>query len=291
MSYIGILTVVSDNENVTPDTDPPVATCYVDGMEDATAPTVTEISTGVYRVSVTPTTSGNVVEVLATVIVDTLTQVVPVDVCSTDGVSANVVKWLGDTPAALAASYVQSHVSSIGSGESSEAAATSLAIAANAGIALESTLGTPADTDLATDIAAINTALSSTNVTVTFTSPVAEDNTVEIYEGADYSGTRALSWTYTGIDLTAANITLRLQKTAGYEQETSTGLSFAGAAAADGDDWTVTVEMDADDTGSLDGHPGNARNYRYQVIATIAGETIVLIAGYATVKPLILLAS
>lgn len=290
MAYTGILTVVSGGENVTPDTDPPVATCYVDGVEDATAPTVTEISTGVYRVSVTPTTSGNVVEVLATVIVDTLTQVVPVDVCSTDGVSANVVNWLGDTPAALAASYVQSHVSSIGSG-GSEAAATSLAIAANAGIALESTLGTPADTDLATDIAAINTALASTNVTVAFSSPVAEDNTVEIYEGADYSGTRALSWTYTGIDLTAATITLRLQKTAGYEQETSTGLSFAGAAAADGDDWTVTVEMDADDTGSLDGHPGNARNYRYQVIATIAGETIVLIAGYATVKPLISLAS
>jgi hypothetical protein len=127
---------------------------------------------------------------------------------------------------------------------------------------------------------------------VTFQSPVAADDSVTIYAGADYSGGAALTWTitgYSGPSLAVNTAKLRLQtRTAWASASSAASAEFTATVTQVSTTLTIAVALTDAQTGTLAAYPPNAPptgqgNYHYQIVATAGENTVVLVDGWATV--------
>ena len=131
------------------------------------------------------------------------------------------------------------------------------------------------------------------SLTVTYSSPVTGDDSVELYGGDDYltADGRQIQLVisdWSGPDLTDAVGTFRLTPIEDYEAGSSTaGQEVVATIAVDGTTVTVTADMTAEQTAALETKPPDyKRNYIYQFIATTDGDgsIITLAHGKCTVK-------
>lgn len=170
---------------------------------------------------------------------------------------------------------------------------------ADAGSTAVARVGADSDT-LETLSDQLDTITTKTNqigsLAVTYTSPVASDDSVTIYCGADYSGAAILSWTITGwsgINVNGATGKLRLQKKTTYLNSGTATADHEFTATVTQASTTVTVTVALTDANTDDltpTPPQETQQYRYQLVATVAGagaEVQVLADGWLTAKKML----
>ena len=127
-------------------------------------------------------------------------------------------------------------------------------------------------------------------MTVTVTSPVANDDSVVIYKDDDYDGDHILTWTiadYTGYDVTDGEGAFYLLEKDKYNADiTEATVTLVATLAMDGDDLSIEVEIANDDLTNVNVSPPNNRyNYQCQVrLTTSDSKVATLIDAPVTVK-------
>lgn len=128
--------------------------------------------------------------------------------------------------------------------------------------------------------------------TITPSGPVADDGSIEIVQGDDYTlaGGRALGWTiagYAGEDITDATMELLAVEAASYDSGAGTpALTAAGSASFYGDDLLLTVELTGEQTAELaPSPPAPSYQYTYQLRLTFAsGHVMTAAIGAMSVR-------
>lgn len=140
-------------------------------------------------------------------------------------------------------------------------------------------------------IAKQNEILAKINpVRVVAVNPVAEDGSIEIVEGDDYSTSdtnRALQWSSTDEDLTGATVAFEVCPTADYDAGTGTFTSIGtgSVTAYSGGINTIKVSLTAAETGALATSPTlEKHHYTYRLKITLSTRVRTPFLGTMTVK-------
>lgn len=126
--------------------------------------------------------------------------------------------------------------------------------------------------------------------TVAFTTvnPVSDGDTLEVVSGADHTGTRGWTFSYSGYDLTTGGTTARMRILSAYNHQVGTNASTlnvtATITATSSTAGTIATTMTAAQSALLTPSQGT-HNYRYQVqIVPPTGDPWVIAQGWVNVS-------
>lgn len=123
--------------------------------------------------------------------------------------------------------------------------------------------------------------------TITYNGPVAATGEISIYQGDDYTGSKAITWVianYSGVNVDGETLTFTLMTRAAYRRGGgSVDLEVNGAVVQDGTTVTITVPLSSAETAVLESSPPlDAQTYFAQGRTNTTKTTLVY--AWCTVK-------